>query len=159
MASELIRKDPTNPEYLITRALVRIFDGKESLAIKEMEAVEEAGIAPAELYYQAGLKISVSMPLQAESYLTRAIDTGIMDARFYYSRGTVRSALDKMNLALADLAMSLDINPDQPDLYFRRAQLRLDQGDTEGACHDWKKALETGNSKAADLLYKYCKLP
>ncbi|TSA31090.1 MAG: hypothetical protein D4R64_18730 [Porphyromonadaceae bacterium] len=159
MASELIRKDPSNPEYLITRALVRILDGKESLALKEIEAVEEAGIAPAELYYQAGRKISSSMPQQAESYLTRAIDTGIMDARFYYTRGIVRNAMDKTDLALGDLAMSLDINPNQPDLYFERAQLRLDQGDTEGACHDWKKALEMGNAKAADLLYKYCKLP
>lgn len=159
IASELIRRDPTNPEYLITRALVRILDGKESLALKEIEATEQAGIAPAELYYQAGRKISSSMPQQAESYLTRAIETGKMDARFYYTRGIVRIAIDKIDIALGDLAMSLDINPDQPDLYFVRAQIRLDQGDAEGACHDWKKALEMGNAKAADLLYKYCKLP
>lgn len=159
IASELIRKDPTNPEYLITRALVRILDGKESLALKEIEATEQAGIAPAELYYQAGRKISSSMPQQAEVYLTRAIETGIMDARFYYTRGIVRISIEKIDLALGDLAMSLDINPDQPDLYFERAQLRLDRGDAEGACHDWKKALEMGNAKAADLLYKYCKLP
>lgn len=159
MASELIRIDPSNPEYLIARSLVRILGGKESLALKEIENTEESGIAPAELYYQAGLKISSSMPLQAESYLSKAIDTGIMDARFYYVRGTVRSRLDNIEQALGDLAMSLDINPNQPGLYFERAQLRLDQGDTEGACHDWQRALEMGNSKAADRLYKYCRLP
>ena len=159
MASELIREDPTNPEYLITRALVRILDGKESLALKEIEAIRAAGIAPAELYYQAGRKISLSLPQEAEAYLTRAIDTGIMDARFYYARGVVRNALEKIDLALGDMAMSLDINPNQPDLYVERAQLRLNTGNTDGACHDWQKALEMGNAKAADLLYKYCKLP
>lgn len=159
MASELIRQDPTNPEYLITRALIRILDGKESLALKEIESIEDSGIAPAELYYQAGRRFATSIPRQAESYLSKAIATGIMDARYYYTRGIVNSALGKTELALDDLAMSLDINPNQPDLYVERARLRLDLGDTEGACHDWKKALEMGNAKAADLLYKYCKLP
>ena len=99
------------------------------------------------------------MPQQAESYLNRAIDTGLMDARFYFTRGIIRRSMDKIDLALGDWAMSLDINPNQPDLYMDRAQLRSDHGDTDGACHDWKKALEMGNSKAADLLYKNCKLP
>jgi tetratricopeptide (TPR) repeat protein len=159
MAAELVRKDPTNPEYLIARALARIMDGKESLAIKEIEAAEEVGITPVELYYQAGRKLSASIPQQAEIYLTKAIETGTMDARFYNSRGIVRAALEKSDLALGDFSMSLDINPNQPDLYMNRAQLRLAGGDTDGACHDWKRALGMGNAKAADLLYKYCRLP
>lgn len=159
MAGELIRKDPSNPEYLITRALVRILDGQGSVALKEIDGIEEAGIAPAELYYQAGRKMSSTLPVQAELYLTKAISTGIMDARFYYSRGTVRIALDKAGPALEDMGMSLDINPVQPDLYFDRAQVRFNLGDTEGACHDWKKAVEMGNAKAVDQLYKHCRLP
>jgi Tfp pilus assembly protein PilF len=55
--------------------------------------------------------------------------------------------------------MSLDINPNQPDLYLTRATVRYDLGDQDGACHDWQKALEMGNPRAADLLYKFCKLP
>ncbi len=159
IAADLIQRDPTNPEYLITRSLVRILDGKENLATKEIETLEENGIAPAELYYQAGRKISATSPLQADSYLTKAIDAGIMDARFYFSRGIVRNDLGKTSSALDDLAMSLDINPNQPDLYMDRAKIRMDLGDTEGACHDWKRALEMGNKKAADLLYKNCRLP
>jgi Tfp pilus assembly protein PilF len=159
IAGELIRRDPSNPEYLVARALVRILDGKESLAMKEIQETEESGIAPAELYYQAGLKISASMPVQAEAYLTRAVESGKMDARFYFARGRVRDAQDKQELALGDLAMSLDINPNQPDLYMERARIRLDRGDTDGACYDWKKAMDFGVAKAADLLYKYCRLP
>jgi tetratricopeptide (TPR) repeat protein len=159
MASELLREDPTNPDYLIARSLVRILDGKESLAIKEISDAEESGIAPGELYYQAGKKISASNPLKAELYLTNAINSGVLDARYFFARGIVFAALEKSEQALDDLTMSLDINPYQPELYLVRAQLRLNNGDTEGACHDWNKALGMGNAKAADLLYKYCKLP
>ncbi len=159
MTADLLRRDPSNPEYIIDRALVRILDGKESLAVKEIEIVEENGIEPTELYYQAGRKILSSSPGQAESYLTKAIDSGILDFRFFYSRGLARIGLEKTDLALSDLAMSLDINPNQPALYMARAGIRLDIGDSEGACHDWRKALEMGNAKAADLLYKYCRLP
>jgi Tfp pilus assembly protein PilF len=159
MAADLLRRDPSNPEYIIDRALVRILEGKESLAVKEIETVEENGITPSELYYQAGRKILTSSPGQAESYLTKAIDNGILDARFYFARGLARKDLEKTDLALDDLAMSLDINPIQPELYLIRAKIRLDIGDADGACHDWRKALEMGNGKAADLLYKYCRLP
>jgi len=157
LASGLIRKDPTNPQYLITRALIRILEAKEAVALRELEMIERAGITPAELYYQAGRKIAVSKPEQAEVYLTRAIETGAMDDRYYFYRGVVRSRLEKAELALDDFAMSLDIYPRQPELLIQRAQIRFDAGDTEGACHDWKKALEMGNAKAADLLYKHCR--
>jgi len=159
ITSEGLRNDPSNPDYLINRALARILDGKESSATKEISATEEAGIAPTELYYQAGRKLAEKFPFQAEQYLNRAIDTGIMDARFYFTRGQVRLNLEKTELAMEDFGMSLDIDPDQPDLYMSRAQVRYDRGDNEGACHDWNRALEMGNAKAADLLYKYCKLP
>ena len=89
--------------------------------------------------------------------MTKAIETGIMDDRYYYYRGMVRNQSDKQELALGDFAMSLDINPRQPELLMQRAQIRFDAGDIEGACHDWKKALEMGNAKAADLLYKHCR--
>ncbi|MFA6126930.1 MAG: hypothetical protein WC699_06465 [Bacteroidales bacterium] len=159
LASQLIRNDPTNPDYQISRALIRIMEGKESLAIKEIAATEEAGIAPAELYYQAGQRVAKSIPFQAESWFTKAIDGGRLDARYYFARGLARISLEKTDEALSDFAMSLDINPNQPDLYATRAQIRLDIGDNDGACHDWKKAMEMGNTKAADLLYKYCRLP
>jgi tetratricopeptide (TPR) repeat protein len=159
MATELLRADPSNPEYLVARALVRIMEGQESLAVREIESLEAAGIAPAELYYQAGRKITATNPREAEAYLTRAIDTDIMDARYYFSRGLVRLALDKTGPALEDMAMSLDIDPAQPDLYMERAQVRFDLGDSEGACHDWRKALEMGNRTASDKLYKHCRLP
>ncbi len=158
-ASQLLRLDPTNPDYLIARSLSRINSGGESVAEKEIETVESFGIPPAELYYQAGFRVAGSQPRKALQYYNRAIDTGILDARYYYGRGMAQLNLGNAEAALGDLAMSLDINPRQPDLYMARAQFRYDNGDEEGACHDWTMALGLGVPQAADLLYKFCRLP
>ncbi|MFO7616428.1 MAG: tetratricopeptide repeat protein [Bacteroidales bacterium] len=157
VSSRLIRLDPSNPDYYFSRALGRIAEGKESMVAREMEAISAIGIAPAELFYQAALRLTGSTPDRAEQYLNQAIESGTLDARFYYLRGSVRNTLGKHSLALDDMAMSLDINPNQPDLYFERAEIRLSIGDTEGACHDWRKSLSQGNRNAPDRLYKYCR--
>ncbi len=157
LAGRLLRLDPTNPDYLVSRALARVIGGTESTAVRELETIREAGIPASELWFQAGKKLMDSSPRQADEFLTRAIETGVMDARFYYSRGTARLILGKYDLALEDMAMSLDINPLQPDLYYDRAEIRLLLGDTDGACHDWNKAKQQGNTKAPDRLYKYCR--
>ena len=65
--------------------------------------------------------------------------------------------IGKTRDAISDYAMSLDLDPKQPDVYFSRAKLRLSIGDMEGACYDWKHAYELGHRDAADMLYKYCK--
>jgi tetratricopeptide (TPR) repeat protein len=157
MAAEILRADPTNPDVYIARALARIVDGRASMTGQEMSDLEEAGIAPAELYYRAGKKIAETIPLQAEAWLSRAIDDGKLDARYYYARGLVRERLQEADSALSDMAMSLDINPNQPDLYMDRARIRYAIGDKEGACHDWRKALELGSAEATDKIYRYCR--
>lgn len=157
IASRLIRLDPGNPDYRIYRTLSRIVEGTESLAIRELEALNEAGITPAELYYQAGLRLAETNPRQSEQYLSQAINQGKMDARYYYQRGKIRCSLGMTENGLSDMAMSLDINPDQPGLWYERGMIRFEAGDTDGACHDWQKALEMGNPKAPDELYKHCK--
>jgi tetratricopeptide (TPR) repeat protein len=159
LAGQLLRQDPGNPEYLIAKAMARIGGGKGSAAEMELESIEQLGIAPAELYYLAAKRIAASAPRQAEQYLNKALDSDLLDSRFFYQRGLIRISLEKTDEALGDLAMSLDINPNQPDLYLTRATVRYELGDQDGACHDWQKALEMGNPRAADLLYKFCKLP
>jgi len=155
--NQLIALDPTNPDYLIRRALLRSDTGGEASADRELRALDDLGINSAELDYQAGIRFAGRDPGKAENLLTRAIDSGVLDARYYYTRGILRCDQSKVDEGLADLAMSLDINPKQPDLYLKRGEIRHGEGDLEGACYDWRKALEMGSSRAADLLAKYCR--
>ena len=149
--------DPSNPEYYISKALIQLGKGTGSSVVTEMNELEELGIGSSELYYQAGLKLQDKYPDRAMASFTKAIDSGIMDARYYFSRGILKCSHTQVESGLDDLAMSLDINPNQPELYVERGELRQVLGDVEGACHDWQKALQMGNPKAADLIYKYCR--
>lgn len=155
--NRLIIIDPTNPGYLISRALIQL--GKEAGAsvVADMNELEELGIGSSELHYQAGLKVQHKYPDQALAYFSRAIDSGTMDARYYYRRGILKCNHSQVESGLDDLAMSLDIDPNQPELYVSRGELRQALGDMTGACHDWKKALQMGSAKAADLIYKFCR--
>ncbi len=157
VVNQLLLNDPTNPDYLVSRAIQRIETSSESVALNEIERLADAGISSTDLYFQAGLRFRKSDPGRAAEFLTHAIDAGTLDARYYYERGLLRCRNDKVGEGLDDLAMSLDINPNQPELYLLRGEFRYDAGDQEGACHDWKKAFEMGNGRAADLLAKHCK--
>jgi len=158
LADQLLKLDPTNPDYLFTRALGRIADGNESLVAREMQEISDIGIAPSELYYQAAIRTASSTPERAEQYLNQAISQcQKLDDRYYYLRGLVRKSMNQFELALEDMAMSLDINPKQPDLYFERGDIRLLLGDKQGACYDWRRALSLGHKQAPDRLYKHCK--
>ncbi|MFH0761216.1 MAG: hypothetical protein V2A67_06905 [Bacteroidota bacterium] len=155
--NKLYATDPTNPDYCISKALIQLGKGSGSSVVAEMDELEEMGIGSSELHYRAGLKVQDKYPDRAIAYFTKAIDSGIMDARYYYSRGILKCSHTQVESGLDDLAMSLDINPNQPELYVERGELRRALGDLDGACHDWQKALQMGNSKAADLIYKYCR--
>jgi tetratricopeptide (TPR) repeat protein len=157
--NRLLASDPANPEYLITKALLQLRKGTGSSAVVAMNELEGLGIGSAELHYQAGLKVQDKYPDQALIYFSEAINSGTMDARYYFSRGILQCNHTQIESGLDDLAMSLDINPNQPELYLQRGELRHALGDLDGACHDWRKALQLGNAKATDLIYKYCRCP
>ena len=157
VVNQLLLIDPTNPNYLIYRAIQRIEASSESVARNEIDWLSDAGISSNDLLFQAGLRYRKSDPERAADFLTRAIDAGTLDARYYFERGALRCRNNKVGEGLDDLAMSLDINPNQPELYLVRGGFRLEAGDQEGACYDWRKAFEMGNGHAADLLAKHCR--
>jgi Tfp pilus assembly protein PilF len=155
--NQLLLLDPTNPEYLIQRAILRMVGSGDPTADREIRVLDDLGIRNAELDYQAGIRLIEKDPGKADQLISRAIDQETLDARYYLSRGVLRCEQSRISEGLADLAMSLDINPRQPDLYLKRGEIRHAEGDQEGACYDWRKALEMGSTRAADLLARYCR--
>ncbi len=149
--------DPTNPEYFLARSLILAKSTSGAATLNEIRKLQDLGINDPYVNYAAAIRIKNQFPDQAVALLTEAIDSGILDARFYFTRGVIRCNHSDLEHGLNDLAMSLDINPNQPELYLERGSIRRAAGDEEGACRDWNKALRLGSSQAADLLYKYCR--
>ena len=102
------------------------------------------------LYYELGDYIS------SLQYLSQAIEQKPGDSRAYSLRAAVYSKTDMHEYALMDYAMSLDLNPTNPETYISRALLRQSLGDNKGCCYDLSKAVYLGSKKAANLRTKYC---
>jgi len=70
---------------------------------------------------------------------TKALDL-TPSLEYYFQRGSTYQLLGEHRLALADLDKAVEYSPDQPHLYFARAQSRAALGDAAGA----KSDIQTG---------------
>jgi len=122
----------------------------------ELERLEQYGIDASGLNFMLAMELIEDDPAASIRYLDPII-AEVPTAQAYNLRARAHQNLGNEVLAIQDLGMSLDINPKQADVYFTRARLRLNTGDREGACYDWRKALNLGHRKAQDMLYKYCR--
>ena len=59
--------------------------------------------------------------------------------------------------AKIDFDAAIYMNPDYADAYNNRGRVRHYLGDNQGACSDWKKALELGIEDSQEMIDKYCK--
>lgn len=130
--------------------------GQTDWGLNEMKKLEEYGVDASGIYLLLAQELLKENPDIALSYLDEVILTNPSD-KSYNLRAKAYKDIGDKSKSISDLSMSLDINPKQAAVYFNRAQLRLDTGDTDGACYDWEHALNLGHRKAADMLYKYCR--
>ena len=89
-------------------------------------------------YYSENLKLH---PANPHNYVDRA--------NIYYMSKSWENAI-------SDYAMALDLKPDNPDAWLNKGICLLNKGNTEDACHDFRKALSLGNKKAASYISSNC---
>ncbi|MBT3751280.1 MAG: hypothetical protein HOG34_20050 [Bacteroidetes bacterium] len=149
--------NPYLPDIWIKLISTQIASGKQQDARYNLNKLDNIGIATTEIWFMMASQNRQSNPEKAIEYLDKLILGQPLQTDYYNLRALLFHDQLFTDQALSDWAMSLDINPEQSDVYFSRAQVRYDIGDYEGACHDWKKAFRYGHRKALDKLYKYCK--
>ena len=94
--------------------------------------------------------------IRALDYCHRAVDLDPGNAVVFNNRAEVYLASKLYQPAINDFSMSLDLLPDQKDVYLSRAGARLAVGDREGACYDWNKAVRLGSAEAIEYIEKNC---
>lgn len=88
----------------------------------------------------------------------KAIELNPSYFKAYNNRAIIETTdLKKDSAALMDFTKAVEINPDYADAYLGRGTLKFNSKDLEGACKDWQKAKDLGNTQAADQIKKYCK--
>ena len=71
--------------------------------------------------------------------------------RAIHNRGVSYAALGRVSEAMSDLARAIELNPQYPNAYFNRAELKYKQGDYPGAVADYTIALKLGPADSAIL--------
>lgn len=70
----------------------------------------------------------------------------------YISRGSAYAKLNKHDLAMKDFDRVIEIDPRNEEAYNNRGWSKKAQGDTKGACQDWKTSHKMGNAEARIIM-------
>jgi tetratricopeptide (TPR) repeat protein len=97
------------------------------------------------------------MPPSAMADYNQAIFLNPDDAETLTNRGNAKRDGKDYQGALADFNHAINYHPLYAEAYYYRALLEIDMKQMTAACADLKKASESGNKDADDLLAKYCK--
>ncbi len=154
--NRMISQHPYEIRLYLHRVLAIFKSGQSNRGVEEISRLGKLGIDASGMYFLLARELISDNPVTAIEYLDQVLSNK-PTAPAFNLRAKAQHALGDDQEAISDLAMSLDIDPKQPNVYFFRAELRLKTGDNDGACYDWQHALQLGHRKAADMLYKYCK--
>src|SRR6185436_3700729 len=72
------------------------------------------------------------------------------------TRGMARAMLGDGPGALTDLDRAILVHPQEPALFYNRAQVRLSVGDVPGGCADLRAAAAGGRNDAAAMVLRMC---
>jgi len=92
----------------------------------------------------------------AKKDLDKTIEIDSTFVKAYYSRATVMVSQQKYTEALPDLNKTIELDPSTPNALTLRGQIRAQTGNKIGACEDFLKAKENGDSKADKYITQFC---
>lgn len=75
----------------------------------------------------------------------------------YYNRGQVLAFMKKYKEALSDFDEAIRIRPDYAPAFNNRGNVKFLAGDKEGACDDWKRSMEMGNTASEKSFLAHCR--
>lgn len=81
---------------------------------------------------------------------------GYFDFSFYYFEGLSKMKINDFNGAIKDFTKVIELEPKDPTGYLRRGQAKINLGQKNEACLDFKKAVEFGSEEAKDLIKTNC---
>lgn len=94
--------------------------------------------------------------LKALEYFSKNLKLHPNDAGCYIDRANSYFISKSWNWAIKDYSMSLDLQPDNGEVWLNKGISLLNSGKESDACHDFRKAFSMGNKRAADYISRNC---
>ena len=89
---------------------------------------------------------------------SKSIELNPENSIAYNLRGTLKGGfLEDLRGSISDLSKAIELNPRDDASYSARGAMKYHLKDSDGACLDWSRAGELGNSEAYSYIRKYCK--
>jgi tetratricopeptide (TPR) repeat protein len=94
--------------------------------------------------------------LKAIELFSKNINLHSENPQVFIDRGNSYFVSRSWDYAEKDYSMALDLDPANSDVWLNKGIALINTGRTEEACHDFRKALELGNKKAAGYISRSC---
>jgi tetratricopeptide (TPR) repeat protein len=94
--------------------------------------------------------------LKALEYFSENLRLHPNDPECYADRGNSYFLSKSWQWAIKDYSMSLDLDPENSDIWLSKGMALVNSGKTEDACFDFRRSFALGNKKAVEYISKYC---
>jgi tetratricopeptide (TPR) repeat protein len=154
--SRVLKKAPEDFDARYQRAGAAVGAQQLDLARADIQLylkyfnTENAFFLAGQIYYASGNYLT------ALKYFNRIMDRKNPDVRYYRARGMTYYQTNTFDLAVYDLSMSLDLEPNNAEANLYLGLAEYYNGNTKSACYYWKRANNLGELKALNYLQKYC---
>jgi protein O-mannosyl-transferase len=152
-----IRLDPKLAEAYNGRGWVYFSLGDVKSAMQDYNMAISLKPEYAEAYNNRGWAYNnTGDPKAALQDYNKAILLDPLFEKPYYNHAAIKATSGDFNGAIADYNYLLKLHPDDNMAYYYRGLARLSLKNTTGACEDWKKAANLGNTKAEQMIQQCC---
>jgi tetratricopeptide (TPR) repeat protein len=155
--SQLLSSGVADAELLILRADCYRKTGETDKALIDIDKYLE--IYPEN---KAGLSLAGKVEaisgdnLKAIEYFSKNLKLHPNDPECYVDRANSYFVSKSWDLAINDYSMSLDLKPENSDIWLNKGIALLNSGKVEDACHDFRRSFSLGNKKVTDYISRNC---
>jgi tetratricopeptide (TPR) repeat protein len=155
--TRLLKLGVADPELLMLRSECYRKTGETGKAIDDVTHYLELYPGNKKALSLAGRIESASGDnIRALAYFSENLKLHPNDAGCYIDRANSYFMSKSWVWAIQDYNMSLDLRPDNPDVWLNKGIALLNSGKTDDACHDFRQAFRLGNKKATEYVSRYC---
>lgn len=149
---QVLALEPEHTEACLERAWLRRRTGRAALAARDVETARKAGIAAADLYYNAAVRaVNVGDGPEAERMIGFALDIDPGHSLARIARARLFMEQRRFDEAAAELDGPIRVWPKDAELYYHRGTALLAAGKAEAALEDFTKAVDLAPREAPYL--------
>jgi tetratricopeptide (TPR) repeat protein len=153
-----IKLSPSDLSLYPDRALAYNKNGLYSEALNDMNFYLDLFPKNDSVWYFCGvIHFEHEKYMDALNCFNKSLTLNTSDPRYFTARGNTYLITRTFKYAWKDFAMSLDLDPKNPEVYLNKGIASVNLGDNPDACFCFEMAKKYGSTKAENFIEKYCK--